>query len=58
MTVTMINDKDLWDRFVDESPYGLLFHKWDFLHIIEKHTGYQLLPYGVYKGNSTFSHKK
>lgn len=51
MAITIMNDKTLWDRFVDESPYGLLFHKWDFLHIIEKHTGYQLLPYGVYKGN-------
>lgn len=51
MAVMMINDKALWDKFVDESPYGLLFHKWDFLHIIEKHTGCQLLTYGIYKGN-------
>ncbi|MFX4263311.1 GNAT family N-acetyltransferase [Pelotomaculum propionicicum] len=51
MAVIMINDQALWDKFVDESPYGLLFHKWDFLHIIEKHTGYQLLPYGIYKGD-------
>lgn len=51
MAVTTITDKVLWDKFVDESPFGLLFHKWDFLHIIEKHTGYQLLPYGIYKGD-------
>lgn len=51
MAVTTITDKALWDKFIDESPFGLLFHKWDFLHIIEKHTGYQLLPYGIYKGD-------
>lgn len=50
MPVEKIKDKELWDGFVDESLYGLLFHKWDFLNIIEKHTGYKLLPYGIYKG--------
>lgn len=51
MTVEIINDKDVWDKFVDGSKYGLLFHRWDFLKIVEKHTGYTFLPYGVYKGN-------
>lgn len=51
MTVRIITDKDLWDRFVDASPYGLLFHKWNYLKIIEKHTGYTLIPYGIYTGN-------
>lgn len=50
MTVMIIDDKQRWDEFIDRSPYGLLFHKWDFLKIMEKHTGYRLLPYGVYKG--------
>lgn len=50
MSIEMIKDKELWDKFIDTSPYGLLFHKWDFLNIIEKHTGYKLLPYGIYKG--------
>lgn len=51
MTVKIIEDKELWNKFVDESPYGLLFHKWDFLKIMEKHTKYKLLSYGIYKGN-------
>jgi hypothetical protein len=51
MTVKIIEDKDLWAKFVDESPDGLLFHKWDFLKIMEKHTNYKLLSYGIYKGD-------
>ncbi|MGA9141109.1 MAG: GNAT family N-acetyltransferase [Methanocella sp.] len=51
MTAGIIDDKSLWDGFVDKSPYGLLFHKWDFLKIMEKYSGMQLLPYGIYKGN-------
>jgi hypothetical protein len=51
MAVQIIKDKELWDAFVDESPYGLLFHKWDFLNIMEKHSGYKLFPYGIYKGD-------
>lgn len=34
---------------MDESPCGSLFHKWDFLRIVEKHSGYRLLPYGIYR---------
>ncbi len=50
MIADLTTDKKLWDKFVDSSPSGLLFHKWDFLKIIEKHTGYTFLPYGVYQG--------
>lgn len=50
MTAEIIDDKGLWDRFIDESPHGLLFHKWDFLKIIEKYTHFRLLPYGIYEG--------
>lgn len=50
MTVKVMTDKAVWDKFVDDSPYGMLFHKWDFLKTIEKHTGDALLPYAVYKG--------
>lgn len=50
MAVRLITDKNLWDGFIDSSPYGLVFHKWDFLKLAEKHTGYKLLPYGIYKG--------
>jgi hypothetical protein len=51
MTITLMDDGALWDRFVEESPYGLLFHRWDFLKLIEKYSGYKLFPYGVYKGD-------
>ena len=51
MTVELIEDKKTWDEFVDESPYAVLSHKWDFLKIIEKYSGYKLYTYGVYKGD-------
>lgn len=51
MSVEIIDDKALWDRFVDQSPDSLLFHKWDFLKIQEKYCGDKLLPYGVFAGN-------
>ena len=52
MTIKIIEKQELWDEFVDGSPYGLLFHKWKFLKIIEKHTNYKLLSYGIYKGDT------
>jgi hypothetical protein len=51
MLMEQVSDKRSWDRFVDESPGGTLFHKWDFLKIIEKYTGYRLYTYGIYGGN-------
>lgn len=50
MVVEIINDKGLWDGFIDESPQGMLFHKWDFLKIAEKYTRFRLFPYGIYEG--------
>lgn len=50
MTIEIIKDGQLWDQFIDESPYGTLFHKWDFLKIVERHSGYRLNAYGAYKG--------
>ncbi|PKL56056.1 MAG: GNAT family N-acetyltransferase [Methanomicrobiales archaeon HGW-Methanomicrobiales-6] len=51
MTIGLIDDRDAWDTFVDESASGRLFHKWDFMKVTEKHTGFTFLPYGVFKGN-------
>lgn len=51
MTVELIESKETWDKFVDESPYGLIYHKWDFLKLTEKYTGFSLLPYGVFHGS-------
>ena len=46
--IATINDPQVWDTFVEQSPYGTIFHKWDFLHTVEKHTGYTLYPLGMY----------
>jgi len=51
MTVSRVDDRDTWDTFIDNSPSGLLFHKWDYLHLTAKHTGSTLLPYAVYNGD-------
>jgi len=50
MAIVPIDEKSVWDKFVDESPYAFLSHKWDFLKIAEKHSGYRLYTYGFYKG--------
>jgi len=50
MTVELLEDKKRWDQFVETSPQGLLFHKWDFLKTVERHSKYQFLPYCVYSG--------
>lgn len=50
MTLVTIDDKNAWDKFIDSSPYGTLFHKWDFLKIIEKYTGYRLHTYATLRG--------
>ncbi len=51
MTVELIESRELWDKFVDESPHGRVFHKWDFLKIVEKYSGYILLPCGIFRGS-------
>jgi hypothetical protein len=50
MAIVLIDNRSIWDEFVDESPYAFLSHKWDFLKIAEKHSGYRLHTYGFYKG--------
>jgi len=49
MPIEIINDRSVWDSFVEMSPDKLLFHKWDFLKIIEKHSGCQFLPFGIFE---------
>lgn len=51
MTAGLIDDADTWDTFVNESISGRLFHRWDFMKITEKHTGFTFLPYGIFRGN-------
>jgi hypothetical protein len=50
MVVELLEDKKRWDQFVETSPQGLLWHKWDFLKTVERHSRYQFLPYCVYSG--------
>jgi hypothetical protein len=50
MSIEFISDKVTWDRFMDRSPNSLLFHKWDFLKLVEKYTGYELFPYFISRG--------
>ncbi len=50
MTVELLEDKKRWDQFVETSPQGLLFHKWDFLKTVERHSRYRFVPYCVYSG--------
>ncbi|HTY91876.1 MAG TPA: GNAT family N-acetyltransferase [Methanocella sp.] len=52
MTIEIISDKGQWDGFIEESPYGMLFHRWDYLKTIEKYIGYDLLTYGIFKGST------
>lgn len=49
MAARIIEDEAVWDRFVESSPYGTLFHRWKFLKIMEKYSGYTLMPYGIYR---------
>ncbi|MGZ4928533.1 MAG: GNAT family N-acetyltransferase [Halobacteriota archaeon] len=51
MVIELLEDKGRWDQFVETSPQGLLFHKWDFLKIVERHSKYKFLPYCVYSGD-------
>jgi hypothetical protein len=48
---------------VEESPDGSVFHRWKMLRIVERHSGYRLLPFGVYRSEELIAlfpvfHKK
>jgi hypothetical protein len=55
MAIEYINDQKMWDKFIDDSPHNLIYHKWEFLKITEKYTGYKFLPCGIYKGEQLIS---
>jgi len=50
MAIKLISDSKQWDDFIDRSICGLIYHKWDFLKIVERYTNFDLLSYGVFKG--------
>lgn len=41
-----------WDKLVDSSPHGTIFHTWKWLKIAEKHTNSKLYPIIGYKGTT------
>lgn len=51
MSINQLENKETWDRFVDQSPNGMLFHKWDYLETISEFTGYILERCGIYDGD-------
>ena len=51
----MIEDDATWDGLVDESPWGSIFHRRAMLRIVERHSGYRLLPFGVYRSEELIS---
>jgi hypothetical protein len=50
LVIELLEDKERWDQFIESSPQGSLFHKWDFLKTVERHSGHRFLPYCVYAG--------
>ena len=51
MSVSIVGDGGRWDRFVEASPDATLFHRWPFLKIVEKHSGFRLIPLMAYRGS-------
>lgn len=41
-------DSKFWNEIVDHSLNGTLFHRWEWLKIVEKHSGCQLFPLVFY----------
>lgn len=40
-----------WNAFLDKSPHSSIFHRWEWLKIVENYTGSTLHPCGIYNGN-------
>lgn len=52
MPAELIEDQRMWDQFIDRSDNGTIFHKWDFLNILQKYTRYRLFRYGIFEGDT------
>lgn len=35
-------DRERWNRCVERSPHGTVFHQWEFLRVLERHSGWTL----------------
>lgn len=53
MDIAVATERDAaeWDRIVEESPHGTIFHTWKWLKIVEKYTGSRLYPVIGYDRN-------
>jgi hypothetical protein len=52
LKIAQEQDAQLWDRIVESSQQGTLFHSWKWLKIAEKHTQTQLYPLMGIKGET------
>jgi len=43
-----VSKAQLWDSYIDSSINGTLYHSWDWLKIVEKHSKYKLYPLVFY----------
>jgi len=50
--VESTKDSELWNRIVESSPQGTIFHLWEWLKIVEKYTGTKLYPLIGYRGST------
>ena len=46
------SDSELWNRIIDKSPHGSIFHRWEWLEIAEKYSKTRLYPLIAYKGTT------
>ena len=46
----LAKDGKEWNELVKQSPHGTIFHTWEWLKIVEKHTNSKLYPLIGYKG--------
>ncbi len=46
------NEREKWDMLVENSPYGTIFHTWEWLKIMEKHVNMKLYPIIGMKGSN------
>ncbi|NPV62171.1 MAG: hypothetical protein HPY61_05985 [Methanotrichaceae archaeon] len=52
ISIEIIDDSKSWDEFIDSSPGGMLAHKWNYLKIMQKYSGFRLFNYGIYNRDS------
>lgn len=48
------NDSEEWDKIVENSPHGTIFHTWKWLKLVEKHTKTKFYPLIALNGNTVF----